>query len=101
MFRSFAMSAAVERKRITVRVSRAVAETLNEAAVLAGTTVTSFVIQAALEKAERVVEREKMVRLSRNDAAMLLDLLEKPLLPNATLTRAFERFRNARCNRKR
>jgi len=90
------MNATVERERITARVSGAVAETLNEAAELSGTTLNSFVIQAALEKAQRIIDREKMIHLSRNDVAMLLDLLENPAPPNAALTKAFERFKNAR-----
>ena len=90
------MNVIVERERITARVSSAVAETLNEAAELTGTTLNSFVIQAALEKAQRVIDREKMIHLTRNDAAMLLDLLDNPPEPNAAMKKAFERFKKAR-----
>lgn len=86
------MSAAQERGRITARVSSAIAETLNEAAELTGTTINNFVVQAALKEAQRVIDREKTISVSRNDAAMLLNLLENPLAPNVALTRAFERF---------
>lgn len=90
------MNVIVGRERITARVSSAVAETLNEAAELAGTTLNSFVIQAALEKAQRVIDREKMIHLTRNDAAMLLDLLDNPPAPNAAMMKAFERFKKAK-----
>jgi uncharacterized protein (DUF1778 family) len=90
------MKATAERERITARVSSSVAETLNEAAELAGTTLNSFVIQAALKEAQRVIDREKIIYLSSNDAAMMLDLLENPPPPNAALTRAFERFKKAK-----
>lgn len=80
------------RERITARVSSAVAELLNEAADLAGTTMNNFVVQAALKEAHRVIDREKAIYVSRNDAAMLLDLLDSPPQPNAALTRAFERY---------
>lgn len=86
------MSATQEKGRITARVSSAVAETLNEAADLVGSTLNSFVVQAALKEAQRVIDREKAIYVSRNDAAMLLDLLDNPPAPNAALTRAFERF---------
>ena len=86
------MNATQERERITARVSSAIAETLNEAVELAGTTMNNFVVQAALREAQRVIDREKAIYVSRNDAAMLLDLLENPPAPNAALTRAFERF---------
>lgn len=86
------MSATQEKERITARVSSAIAETLQEAAELAGTTISNFVVQAALREAQRVIEREKAIYVSRNDAAMLLDLLDNPPAPNAALIKAFERF---------
>src|SRR5450830_1183738 len=86
------MSVTQERERITARVSSAVAETLSQAAELAGTTMNNFVVQAALREAQRLIDREKAIYISRNDAAMLLDLLESPPAPNAALTTAFERF---------
>lgn len=86
------MSATQERGRITARVSSAVAELLHEAADLAGTTMNNFVVQAALKEAHRVIDREKAIHISKDDAAMLLDLLDNPPAPNAALTRAFERY---------
>jgi uncharacterized protein (DUF1778 family) len=86
------MSATQERERITARVSSAIAETLNEAADLTGTTINNFVVQAALKEAQRVIDREKTINVSRSDAAMLLNLLDNPPAPNSALTRAFERF---------
>jgi uncharacterized protein (DUF1778 family) len=90
------MNATVEKERITARVSNSVAETLNEAASLSGTTLSSFVVQAALKEAHRIIDREKTIYLSPADAAMLLDLLENPPQPNAALTKAFERFMKAK-----
>jgi uncharacterized protein (DUF1778 family) len=86
------MNAIVERGRISARVSAAVAETLNEAADLTGTTLSSFVVQAALKEAQRVIDREKTIYMSNRDVAMLLDLLDNPPPPNAALSKAFERF---------
>jgi uncharacterized protein (DUF1778 family) len=90
------MSATVERERISARVSSSVAETLNEAAELAGTTLNNFVVQAALKEAHRVIDREKTIYVSHDDAAMLLNLLENPSPPNAALEGAFERFMKAK-----
>lgn len=86
------MNATQEKERITARVSSSIAELLNEAADLVGTTLNNFVVQAALKEAQRVIDREKAIYVSKNDAAMLLDLLDNPPAPNAALTRAFERF---------
>lgn len=90
------MSTNLERERISARVSAAVAETLNEAADLSGTTLSSFVVQAALKEAHRVIDREKTIYVSNNDVAMLLDLLDNPPAPNAALNKAFERFMKAK-----
>ncbi|MET0267657.1 MAG: DUF1778 domain-containing protein [Duganella sp.] len=86
------MNAIVEKERITARISSTVAETLNSAAQLTGTTLNNFVVQAALEKAQKIVDRETTIRLSPNDTAMLLDLLDHPPKPNDALSQAFQLF---------
>lgn len=90
------MNTTTDRERITARVSSSVAETLNHAAELSGTTLNSFVVQAALKEAHRLIDREKTIYVSNDDAAMLLALLENPPPPNAALTKAFERFMKAK-----
>ena len=56
------------RKRITARVSDTVRVTLEQAAELLGSTVNQFVVQTAYQEAQRVVERESVIRLSQKDA---------------------------------
>jgi len=82
-----------ERGRITARVSLSVEEKLKEAAELTGATVNQFLVQAALEKAERIIDRERVIKLTRDDATMLIAMLENPSKPNPALTRAFKRFK--------
>jgi uncharacterized protein (DUF1778 family) len=86
------MNATTEKERITARVSSNVAEILNAAAELTGTTMNGFVVQAALEKAQKIVDRENRTMIGKNDAAMLLNLLDNPGKPNAALEQAFKRF---------
>jgi uncharacterized protein (DUF1778 family) len=81
------------RDRITNRVPQTVAIKLQEAADLTGSTLNQFMVQAALEKAEKLIAREKIIYFSKNDAAMIINLLDKPAKPNAALVRAFERFK--------
>ena len=60
------------RKRITARVSDSVRDTLEQAAELLGATVNQFVVQTAYVEAQRVIERESVIRLSQKDARMVL-----------------------------
>ncbi|TAK84819.1 MAG: DUF1778 domain-containing protein [Betaproteobacteria bacterium] len=82
-----------ERGRITARVPQEVQETLERAAELQGATLNQFVVQAALSEARRIIARDGTIRLSRADAAFLLELLEKPSAPNAKLRKAFQAYK--------
>lgn len=88
------MNAPEERGRITARVSSQIAEKLQKAADLTGATLNQFLVQAALEKAETVIARENVIPYTREDAAMLIDLLDSPKPANAALTQAFERYQD-------
>ena len=73
--------AAVERERITARVPRELRERLEEAAGRAGATLNQFLVQAAIEKADAILEREQVTRLSARDAEWLLAMLDAPPRP--------------------
>jgi uncharacterized protein (DUF1778 family) len=73
------------RKRITARVSDSVRDTLEQAAELLGATVNQFVVQTAYVEAQRVIERESVIRLSQQDAQKILALLDRPPKPNKRL----------------
>jgi uncharacterized protein (DUF1778 family) len=84
---------AEERGRITARVPLVVQEKLQEAADLTGATLNQFVVQCALERAEEIIDREKVIAITREDAAMLIELLENPPKPNAAFKRALDRYK--------
>ncbi len=81
------------RKRITARVSGSVRDTLEQAAELLGATVNQFVVQAAYSEAQRVVERESIIRLSQRDARKVLALLDNPPKPAKRLKDAVKTFK--------
>ena len=83
------------RKRITARVSDDVRVTLEQAAELLGATVNQFVVQTAFQEAQRVIERESVIRLSQRDARKVLSLLDNPPKPNKQLKRAVTAFKLA------
>jgi uncharacterized protein (DUF1778 family) len=84
----------LDRGRITARVPQNVQDTLQQAADLLGATLNQFVVQAALTEAQRVIERERVIHLSSNDAAFLLNLLETPPAPNARLRKALQNYKS-------
>lgn len=81
------------RKRITARVSDRVRDTLEQAAELSGATVNQFVVQTAFLEAQRVIERESVIRLSQKDSRRVLDLLDNPPKPNKRLKDAVKKFK--------
>ncbi len=81
------------RKRITARVSDSVRDTLEQAAELLGATVNQFVVQTAYVEAQRVIERESVIRLSQQDARKVLTLLDRSPKPNRRLKDAVKTFK--------
>ena len=81
------------RQRITARVSDRVRDTQEQAAELLGATVNQFVPPAAYVEAQRVIERESVIRLSQKDAHKVLALLDNPPKPNKRLKDAVKAFK--------
>lgn len=88
-----AATAPPARGRVTARIPKHVQLRLEEAAELTGATVNQFIVQAAVEKAESLLERERVTVLSARDAKRLLELIDNPAPPNENLKRALEAHR--------
>lgn len=88
-----AMNSMADNVRITAQVSDPLAERLQAAADLVGVSLDDFVVQAALEKADAIIDREETIWYSREDAEWLISLLDSPAQPNAKLSLAFERYK--------
>lgn len=79
--------------RITARVDADTQDLLSRAAALSGmSSINSFVLSAAIEKAKTIMERERSLRLSERDARQLVDALDAPSKPNRRLQRAGELY---------
>ncbi|EPZ4992942.1 DUF1778 domain-containing protein, partial [Vibrio cholerae] len=50
------------------------------------------VLNAAIEKAKQVIEREQALKLSQADAVLLMEALDNPAVANAKLKLASERY---------
>ncbi len=79
-------------KRLTTRITDHVQETLQMAADIVGATMNQFVVQAALEKAEKVIESESTIVLSRRESLRLLDLINNPPPRNEKFLSAQARY---------
>jgi uncharacterized protein (DUF1778 family) len=88
----------VKQDRIGARVPHDVYETLCRAAELSGATINQFLVQSALKEAQAVIEREQIIRLSARDWDWMLNLLENPPQPNASLKAAMNRYQKVRCD---
>ncbi|MCH9741505.1 MAG: DUF1778 domain-containing protein [Epsilonproteobacteria bacterium] len=79
--------------RITARVSVGVQELLSKAAALSGiSSINSFVLNAAIEKANKIIEREASLNLSRRDAELFVEALDRPAITNQKLADAFNAY---------
>ncbi len=77
------------RPRITARVDADTQALLSQAAAIAGmSSINSFVLSAAIEKAKKIMERERSLKLSQRDAVMLVEALDAPAKPNSRLQEA-------------
>lgn len=75
-------------KRLTVRITDHVHEKLQLAADIMGTTMNYFVVQSALEKAEKIIESESKIVLTRRESLRILELMENPPPMNEKLKKS-------------
>jgi uncharacterized protein (DUF1778 family) len=68
---------------------------LEEAAELLGATVNQFVVQTAYQEAQRILERESVIRLSQKDARKIFALLDSPPKANKPLKEAVKAFKGS------
>lgn len=82
------------RPRITARVDTETQDLLAKAAAIAGmSSLNSFVLNAAIEKAKKIIDRERSLKLSRRDALMLAEALDTLPTPNIRLQKASQRYK--------
>jgi len=89
---------ALASKRLTTRLTEHVQDKLQTAADLVGATLNQFVVQAALEKAERLIESESTLVLTRAESLRLLELMENPPPRNAKFLQAQTRYLKMKTN---
>lgn len=83
----------VRESRVAARMPQEILDKITEAAGLLGSTLNQFLVSAALDKANAVLERERIINLNFDSARIVLDLIANPPEPNQALKRAMQRRR--------
>ena len=76
--------------RLVARIPPGVRKTIQAAANLQGAKLNQFVVQAAYQQAQDILERETILRLNREQTKRVFALLDRPKKPNAALRAAKE-----------
>ena len=86
-------------ERIPARMPLEVYERIATAAQTIGATLNQFLVQSALDKANDILERERVITLSTSSAKALFDLIENPPDPNDCLKEAMHQREALLCRR--
>ncbi len=79
--------------RITARVDEETQSLLTQASALVGiTNISSFVLNAAVEKAKEIMAHEQSLDLSHRDAVMLVEALDASAKKHPRLQLAAQRY---------
>jgi uncharacterized protein (DUF1778 family) len=81
-------------ERIDTRLPAEAKRQIEYAAELQGRTVSDFVVSAAIEQAYRVIEQQKVIKLSIEDSQALAEAILNPPEPNAKAVAAVRRYRD-------
>ncbi len=84
-----------ETERVSARIPHNVYEKLIEAAETIGATLNQFLVQSALEKADRILENERVIKMSKRDAKVFFDALEDPPPVNKKLLDSIKEYQEA------
>lgn len=79
--------------RITARVDSEIQDLLSHATALAGmSSINSFVLSAAVEKAKQIIAQDQVLKLSQHDAMLLIEALDQPPRVHDKLQTAASRY---------
>ncbi len=68
---------------------------IEQAAAMQGRSVSDFVVQAALDQASKVIEQQRIVRLTVDESTALAELMLAEPKPNAKAMAAIRRYRKS------
>lgn len=78
---------------IDARVDVDTFDLLNKATEISGfSSINSFALSAAVDKAKQIIENEQMLKLGQTDALLLMNALDRPVTENSKLRAAAKRY---------
>jgi len=83
--------------RVSARMPLEIYERICQAAATVGETLNQFIVSATRERANAILEQERVINLSSESAQAVFDLIEKPPKPNKYLKRALQTQRELIC----
>ena len=86
-------------ERIPARMPHEVYQRIAAAAHTVGATLNQFLVQSALEKANDILEKERVITLSTRAAGALFGLIENPPDPDDRLKEALNRRKRLLCRK--
>jgi uncharacterized protein (DUF1778 family) len=89
------MAAAPKNERIDLRVAHDVKEQIQKAAALVGESISTFVQNATISRASKVIETAQALTLSDRDRDRFLAALDRDDEPSAALRKAARRHKDA------
>lgn len=93
------MARTIAEERIPARMPTAVYDRLVAAAQAVGATLNQFLVQSALEKANAILEEERVIKLSATSAEAVFNLMENPSEPNEYLKNAMQNRKETLCQK--
>jgi uncharacterized protein (DUF1778 family) len=79
--------------RVSVNLPKGLRTRIEEAAALRGVSIGVFLAEAASREADAVIEKERVIQLTREDAELIVSLIENPPAPNANLRKAVRKHK--------
>jgi len=78
--------------RLVARTTHEIQETIQRAADYSGASLSQFLIESAMERANQVIQQAEILELSMKSADALFDALENPPTPNSKLNKAAKNY---------
>ena len=84
---------AVQIERISARVRPSVKETIQKAAGITGVTLNQFLVHSAFERAQAIIEHERIINLTLKDAQTFFEAVVNPPDPSPKLLAAMKAYK--------